>query len=117
MELTEYEACLFTNSNREMFFVFYIDNIIVLYKTEHKKKAKKVIAGLRAKYELKKGPLEWFLGVRIVRNRQARTVILMYDFYIEKIAHRFELDKDLCILSTPMPFEKLVPNSGKAFAP
>jgi hypothetical protein len=39
------------------------------------------------------GPVKWILGIRVTRNRKARTISLDQQTYIEKMAARFGLEK------------------------
>ena len=104
--------CLFINDRILVFF--YVDDICVLchkselpyYHTFHDK--------LMRSYELRKlENFEWFLGIRIVRNRSERKLWLCLDAYIEKITHKFNLT-DRKPPSTPLPTEDLVPYDGQS---
>jgi len=59
------------------------------------------------------GELNWFLGIRILRNRTERKIWLCQDSYIEKIAKTFHLENTKPA-RTPMATEELVPYEGKA---
>jgi hypothetical protein len=55
-----------------------------------------------AKYKLTDfGPISWFLGIKVIRDREARTISLSQTSYINSILTRFNFD-DLRPLSTPM---------------
>lgn len=104
--------CLFINSRILVFF--YVDDICVLchkselpyYQSFHDKLIKS--------YELRKlENFEWFLGIRIVRNRSERKLWLCLDAYIDKITHKYNLT-DRKPPSTPLPTEDLVPYEGQA---
>ena len=47
------------------------------------------------------GPIHWFLGIKITRDRSARTISLSQTSYIDSIISRFHLD-DAKSYSTPM---------------
>ena len=58
------EPCLFTNDWLIVFF--YVDDIVVLCRTEHLSQLKDFEKRLAARYEIRNlGELSWFLGVRI----------------------------------------------------
>src|SRR5205823_14838218 len=57
----------------------------------------------------------WFLGIRVIRNRDERKIWLCQDSYIDKIATKFHLEYHRSA-QTPLPSEELVPNTGKASA-
>ena len=45
-----------------------------------------MIKGLYIVYELTRGELiKWFLGVRIIKDRQAKIISLVHDTYIKKV--------------------------------
>lgn len=72
--------------------VFYVNNYLVIYHKKHEPEARVVMDSLKKAYEVKdQGPAEWYLGVRIVRDRAARTLYLAHNTYIEKIAKHFDL--------------------------
>jgi hypothetical protein len=47
------------------------------------------------------GPIHWLLGIKVTRDRNARTISLSQESYIDTITHRFNLDKAKTI-PTPM---------------
>jgi len=59
------------------------------------------------------GDVKWFLKVRVIRDRAAKKLWLVYDTYIEKITKRFGLLNRKC-LNTPLLFFKLKKNEGQA---
>ena len=108
------EPCIFMNEQRSVFVIFYVDDIQVLYHALALEDAQPMIKGLCTAYELTGGePTEWFLGVRIIRDRQAKTISLVHDTYIEKVALRFDLVDGNCP-STPLPQVELLKNQGQA---
>ncbi len=66
-----------------MLVVFYVDDVQVLYHKKNQKEAQEVIDRLKSAYEIRDlGDVKWFLGVRIVRDRAARKLWLLYDTYL-----------------------------------
>jgi hypothetical protein len=54
---------------------FYVDDIIIVYKKSRQPEADSVINQLRAKYNISGGEdLEWFLGMRIIRDRSNKVI-------------------------------------------
>ena len=47
------------------------------------------------------GPIVYYLGIRIIRNRQARLIRLVQDAYIRKILYIFYIE-DCAPASTPI---------------
>jgi hypothetical protein len=71
---------------------FYVGDILVLYHRDHEGEGKRVIEGITGKYEARlEGDVEWYLGIRVKRDRQARKVWLVHDMYIEKVCKRYDL--------------------------
>jgi hypothetical protein len=67
------ETCLFTNDRLIIFF--YVDDIVALCCIEHLPSLIEFEKILEARYEIHSlRELNWFLGVRIIRDRQARKV-------------------------------------------
>lgn len=60
------------------------------------------------------GEPQWFLGIRISRDRDARSLTISQHSYIEKICKRFEGSILKKATHTPLPSETLVPNEGQA---
>jgi hypothetical protein len=85
-----------------------------MYYRDDIKLAKAITKGLYQVYKLRPlGDVKWFLGVRVVRDRAARKLWLVYNTYIEKIARRFDLLNGKCP-SIPLPGYKLEKNKGQA---
>ena len=51
--------------------IFYIDDVLLLYRKEDKEKAVEFKRRLAEKYEIRdEGDIKWFLGIRVIRDRQ-----------------------------------------------
>ncbi|KAL2122403.1 hypothetical protein VTJ04DRAFT_2858 [Mycothermus thermophilus] len=108
------EPCLFRSEDSRVVIVFYVDDILVFYHSSNEALANRVIRRIRSKYEVHdQGDAQWFLGVRILRDRAARKVWLVHDQYIEKIAKRFKLTDEVSA-ATPLPGIELVKYAGEA---
>jgi hypothetical protein len=110
------EPCLFTSSETGIMLLFYVDDILILYPKERSKECKALKEGIKARYEVKdQGSAEWFLGVRILRDRKQRTITLIHDSYIDKVARKFGLAENPSFLpTTPMVLDDLAPFEGQA---
>jgi hypothetical protein len=105
---------LFTDGDGILVF-FYVDDIILLSRKERAKQATKLKANLMARYEMRDlGPVQWFLGIRVTRDREQCTVYLCQDSYIDKVANRYHLTNWKAPTTTPLPTEELVPYELKA---
>jgi hypothetical protein len=104
-------ACLFTNDKLMVFF--YVDDICVLYHQSNADALSEFKSKLFTKYEMRDmGELNWFLGIRVVRNRQRRRLWLTQDAYIAKITSKFGLSS--LKAKTPMATEALLKYDGQA---
>jgi len=82
--------CLFTNDYMLVFF--YVDDIAVLYYPRYIKQVDAFEKRLFAAYEMRNlGELEWFLGIRITRDREQQTMSLCQDSYIDKLTSKFNI--------------------------
>jgi hypothetical protein len=82
---------LFTNGKLLVFF--YVDDIVTLCLPQHIKDLQQFESNLMNTYELRAlGELRWFLGIRIIRDRQNRTLWLSQESYIDQLATRFNVD-------------------------
>ena len=86
------EPCLFFDKERKILLLFYVDDILLMYHRSAIEPASKVVKALQSTYKIEeKGPVQWFLGVRVVRDQVSHTITLVHDEYINKIAKKFNL--------------------------
>ena len=105
--------CLFKNDWLILFF--YVDDIVVLYHKQHRQQFQTFEDLLIKSYELRSlGDISWFLGIRIIRNREERTIHLCQDSYIEKIAARFAINQSTT--KVPLPSGDILPYDEQATA-
>jgi hypothetical protein len=84
------EPCLFYLPNRKICILFYVDDILYLYHKNNTSNANEIIRAFKTKYEIKNEEgVKWFLGIQIIRNKEARKIFLLHDAYIKKIAAKF----------------------------
>lgn len=66
-------------------------------KAKNQRNFEEIEKGLMNAYELRKMEhFEWFLNIRIIRDRAQRKIWLCQDAYISKIAERFQLNTTKC---------------------
>ena len=105
--------CLFTNDFMIVFF--YVDDIAVIYAKQNEHKVEEFQRRLQDTYQLRiLGELEWFLAIRIIRDRPQRKLWLCQDSYIEKIAAKFNIQGKLP--PTPLPVKDLQASQEQASA-
>ena len=74
--------------------MFYVDDIIILYSKTNQAAMDKLHEQLTQTYQLRiMDKFEWFLGIRIIRDRKQKKIWLTKDSYIEKIASIFDLKR------------------------
>ena len=84
------EPCLWLNNWLVLFF--FVDDIVAMFRPAYASKWDQFRADLCARYNFKDlQDLKWFLGIRVIRDRQNRKLWLCQDAYIAKIASRFHL--------------------------
>lgn len=109
------EPCLFFDDERKIVLLFYVDDILLAYHKDDRATAEQLMSSLMAKYQIADhGAAEWFLGVRIIRDRAARVITLAHDSYIEKLAAKFEVLEKGSLPSIPFPTIELQKHTGEA---
>jgi hypothetical protein len=99
------EPCAY--SNGRIVIIFFVDDFILLSGKEHREERDEFKKALMAKYPMRElGPLKWFLGIRVIRDRESRRLWLCQDTYIKKIVTRYNLE-GYKPTSIPLPPEKL----------
>ena len=108
------EPCVFTTD--KCLILFYVDDILVLYRKQDEESVEQLFAKLEAKYEMRsEGDVKWFLGIRVIRDRKRRRLWLCQDSYIEKITQKFALlDGKPRFPSVPAPQTPLERFEGQA---
>jgi hypothetical protein len=105
-----YEPCCMMKNGILIFF--YVDDIVLAYKKEKEQEAKGLMDNLKKEYTITGGEdLQWFLGIRIIRDREKRLIWLSQASYIDKIA---KLADSQPTHDTPMAKEELLPYEGRA---
>ena len=69
---------------------FYVDDIVIAFQKDDRPKAEKLVKDLQAIIELKViGEVQWFLRMRITRDRKRHQLSLDQSNYIDAVAERF----------------------------
>ena len=86
------DTCVF--SNEYILLLVFVDDVIAFCRLEDQGYLTKFQGKLEQKYPMRNpGELNWFLGVRILRDKLTRKLWLCQDSYLEKIAHRYHLEE------------------------
>ena len=89
---------------------------MILYRPENEPQAVRLLNQLKEAYDLRVIPeANWFLGIRIIRDRATHRLWLCQDSYIDKLAEKFKvITTGKAFPRTPLPLEPLVPYEGTA---
>ncbi|KAJ5256521.1 hypothetical protein N7478_012625 [Penicillium angulare] len=108
------DPCVFTT--RGIIVFFYVDDFIIASHPSVREKARQLEKNLEAHWELTDhGEAEWFLNIRIVRDRKLQKLWLCQDAHISSMAARYHLT-DRPPVFTPLPVEEMMPFDGTATA-
>ncbi|OQE49847.1 hypothetical protein PENNAL_c0534G08755 [Penicillium nalgiovense] len=108
------DLCLFTRSGIIVFF--YVDDIVIVYHRSKFNEASQLRTQLQKHWELRDmGEATWFLGIRILRDRQQYKLWLCQDSYFSSVAARYHLSSGRKYHS-PLPVERMAAFIGQATA-
>lgn len=106
------DPCVFVGAGIIVFF--YVDDILVASHQSARDKAASIEKELHQHWELTDhGDAGWFLGIRILRDRQHKKLWLCQDTYISNMAAKYNLTNRPPV-STPMMLEELKQFDGTA---
>ena len=92
-----------------------MDDIVVIYNSANRQKMDEFERNLLATYEIRcLGPCTYFLGIRVVRDRENRKLWLLQDTYIDRLKDKYHVVIDKKPPSTPLPNGELVPYESQA---
>jgi transposase InsO family protein len=98
------DPCLFyrrSRTGRLMLLYVFVDDMQSNYHREDAKEWNEIKAKLVARFNTKDmGPSKWMLGMRITRNRSARTITLDQELYVTKALEKYGL-AECRVVSTP----------------
>jgi hypothetical protein len=81
-------SCLFSDGKILVFF--FVDDIVSIGYPRYEREMEAFERQICSRYEMKcLGEPQWFLGIRIIRNRETRRIWLCQDSFMEKIASKF----------------------------
>ena len=97
-----HDPCLFVrrSTDRLAYIFVYVDDLIIA--TDSVEEMQRVKSELTSKWSMKDmGALESILGIRVLRNRQDKTITLNQEKYIDNLLLKFKLG-DVRAASTPL---------------
>lgn len=106
------DPCVFIGKGIIIFF--YVDDILIACHSSARERARLLERQLEEYWELTDhGEAEWFLNIRIIRDRMEKKLWLCQDSYITGMAARYNLT-GRAPMKTPMTTEELLPYEGIA---
>jgi hypothetical protein len=83
--------CLYTS--RWLILFVYVDDIVIAFHRSNIYLHKSFEQSLVDLYNIKAmGDLTWFLGIRVIRDRDLRKIWLVQDAFIDKVCARFDIE-------------------------
>ncbi|KAJ6088976.1 hypothetical protein N7499_003084 [Penicillium canescens] len=112
LEQVAEDPCVFVGEGIIVFF--YVDDILIASHRMAKERARQLERELEKHWHLTdQGDAEWFLGIRILRNRIERKLWLVQDSYLAGVAERYKLTGRAPVY-TPAGVEPLQAYEGQA---
>ncbi|RYP53215.1 hypothetical protein DL770_011001 [Monosporascus sp. CRB-9-2] len=104
-----HEPCYFARNSILVFF--YVDDIVIAYRKECEGAANAAISQLKMRYQLTgRDELQWFLGIKVIRNRSKRRIWLSQSSYVDKLAKLIEREPNSGRADTPIKNKELLPS-------
>ena len=96
--------------------LYYIDDILCIFHTKNSEKFERFLVRLQERFQMRRmAEANWFLGIRITRDRVNRRLWLCQDSYLEKLAAKFHVNQNARLLDTLMASDvDLTPFDGQA---
>jgi hypothetical protein len=108
------DPCLFVTDG--IILLIYVDDIVIANSPHMQEQADELHQRLEKEWPLRDlGEASWFLGIRVLRDREQGKLWLCQDAYISSMAQRYHLE-DSRRYSTPLTTEELRPYAGQATA-
>ncbi|KHJ30013.1 hypothetical protein EV44_g3629 [Erysiphe necator] len=101
------QPCVFTDYDGISIF-FFVDDLVFLFPAIRRPRALELLKKLTATYEFRVlGELDWFLGVKVSRNKSSRKLWLSQESYVEKICKEFDCEVQGRKVNTPILDDRL----------
>lgn len=112
-KVVQEDICLFVADG--IIVIFYVDDIIIFNHPSKRQQVANVARRLSEAWELRSmGEAQWFLGIRIIRNRQQGALWLCQDAYVSTMANKYHLTRERHLEVPPVSIANLKPYTGTA---
>ena len=92
------KSCFFIN-NDEIIFFFYVDDIVIAYKTNRANQMHDYVKRFKNVFKIKNfEKMKFFLKIKIIRNFDQNTVAIMQNAYMKKLIKKYNIDVVIKIL-------------------
>ncbi|KAI0996051.1 hypothetical protein K3495_g12130 [Podosphaera aphanis] len=108
------QSCVYTDFKGTIIF-FFVDDLVFIFPENRRHDTLQMLKKHTEKIEFGiLGELEWFLGVKISRNRIKKILRLNQQTYIEKICREYECCETKSRINTPLTSDKMLRNNYQA---
>lgn len=105
--------CLFMNDFKRLFF--FVDNTVIPFPRQYVKQVVGFQVRVFEAYGIRYlGEVKWFLGIRLVKDRDTRHRWLCQDSYIDKITSKLNISTETKSPGTPLLCEELTRSTTQA---
>lgn len=106
------DPSIYYNPQTNTYLVTHVDDFLLI---GPKPGVASLLANLQHHFRMiPMGPAEFFVGVRIVRNRAKRSIRLHQDAYLQKIIDKFGFSSSTPVSTPMLPGQHLLPNDQQA---
>ncbi|KAI0998917.1 hypothetical protein K3495_g9279 [Podosphaera aphanis] len=96
------QPCVYTDFRGILIF-FFVEDLVFMFPEKRRGDTMQILKKLTDKFEFRVlGELEWFLGVRITRDKVNRKLWLSQQSYIEKLCREYNCYETRSRINTPM---------------
>ena len=86
------KLCFFINNDKIILF-FYVDNIVITYKTDRDNQMHDYVKRFKNVFEIKNlEKMKFFLKIKIIRNFDQSIIAIMQNAYIKKLIKKYNID-------------------------
>lgn len=108
------QPCVYTDFNGIIIF-FFVDDLVFIFPENRRDDTLKMLKKLTERFEFRiLGEIEWFLGVKISRNRINKTLRLSQQSYIEKTCREYDCCEIKRKIDTPLVSDRMIKNNHQA---
>ena len=86
------KSCFFIN-NDEIIFFFYVDDIVIAYRTDRINQMRNYVKRFKNVFEIKNlEEVKFFLKIKIIKNFDQNTVAIMQNVYMKKLIKKYNIN-------------------------